>query len=565
MRLAKLAVCFFAGVFAALAQTDRGTITGTVTDATGAVIANAPIEAKNTGTGQIYPATSTATGNFTITQLPPGTYELSANVQGFKKYIRQNLGIEPTQTLRLDIPLEVGASTESVTVNADVTLLKTENGEVATNVTGDRLNNLPLLGIGEATASAAGIRNPWAVSILVPGVQYVVGGAFGGTPNIVVNGAAANSASYRIEGMDAGNNGSLNVFSMEVQPSAEAIQEVAVQTSNFSAEYGTVGGGLFNATMRSGTNAYHGSLYDYNVNEAYNAAQPYTAIRNKARRNDYGGGLGGPIWIPKIYNGRDKTFFYFNFEQYRESQVVSTTTVTVPTASYRIGDFSAVIPASGVGGAPQLLKVGTANYLDPLGRTVAAGTIFDPTTQRSVVCNTTAFPGANCVNGQNVLVRDPFVGNTINPGRFDTVAKNIQNLIPLPTGPGAANLGNNFNSPQKTARTTEIPSLKLDQTLGKGHLSFYWSTTTTADQFPIVGSPAQPEGFPETISTVIANFDYSYTMRLNYDVPLTPALLLHMGAGYQKNHLWDDTPNTHYDAQAAIGLKGATVNRNFPR
>jgi hypothetical protein len=565
MRIARIVVCFFVGALMALAQTDRGTITGTVTDPTGAVIANAPIEAKNTGTGQVYPVTSTATGNFTIVQLPPGTYELSANVQGFKKYVRQNLGIAPTQTLRLDIPLEVGSSAESVTVNADVTLLKTENGEVATNVTGDRLNNLPLLGIGEATASAAGIRNPWAVSILVPGVQYVVGGAFGGTPNIVVNGAAANSASYRIEGMDAGNNGSLNVFSMEVQPSAEAIQEVAVQTSNFAAEYGTVGGGLFNATMRSGTNAYHGSLYDYNVNEAYNAAQPYTGIKNRARRNDYGGSLGGPVRIPKVYNGTDRTFFYWNFEQYRESQVVSTTTVTVPTANYRIGDFSAVIPASGIAGAPQLLKIAGVNYLDPLGRTVAAGAIFDPASQRAVVCNTTLFPGANCINGQTVQVRDQFVGNRVDPVRFDTVAKNIQNLIPLPKGPGASLLGNNFNSPQQSARTTEIPSLKLDQTLGKGHLSFYWSTTTTADQYPIVGSPAQPEGFPPTISTVIANFDYSYTMRLNYDHPLTPSLLLHMGAGYQKNHLWDDTPITDYNAFKEIGLKGATVNRNFPR
>src|SRR6202049_1921947 len=253
--------------------------------------------------------------------------------------------------------------------------MKTESGERSQTGTGDRINNLPLLSIGEQQASAAGVRNPWALATLVPGIQYVVGGFFGGTPNIVANGAAANTASYRIEGMDAGNNGTLNVFSMEVQPSAEAIQEVAVQTSNFAAEYGAVGGGLFNASMRSGTNQYHGSLYDYNVNEAYNASQPYTGLHNKARRNDYGGSLGGPIRIPKLYNGTNKTFFFWNFEQYRAKHGVVASS-SVPTQAYRNGDFSSLITAEG-----KLITTATGNFTDALGRTVPSGTIFDPTTQ----------------------------------------------------------------------------------------------------------------------------------------------------------------------------------------
>ena len=472
-------------------------------------------------------------------------------MQGFKKYVRQNLALSPTQTMRIDVSLEVGSSAEAVTVTAEATLMKTESGEVSQTVTGDRLNNLPLLSIGEQQASAAGVRNPWALATLVPGVQYVVGGVFGGVPNIVANGALANTASYRIEGMDAGNNGTLNVFTMEVQPSAEAIQEVAVQTSSFAAEYGAVGGGLFNATMRSGTNQWHGSLYDYNVNEAYNASQPYTGLHNKARRNDYGGSLGGPVWIPKIYNGANRTFFFWNFEQYRERQTVSTTTVTVPITDYRNGDFSKVISASG----NQFIKLGGANYTDPQGRTIMAGQIFDPQTTRPVTLP----------NGTVQLVRDPFVGNIIDPTRFDSVAKNIQNLIPKPTGPNAGSIGNNFNNAQNSERTTEIPSLKLDQTIGsKGHLSFYWSGTRTADQYPIVGSPAQPEGFPPALSTVIGNFDRSHTERLNYDHTLSPTMLLHIGVGYQKNHLWDDTPVTDFDALKVLGLKGQTVVRQFP-
>src|SRR5689334_12951113 len=380
MRKIKLVAWFLLGLLTALAQTDRGTITGTIADPTGAVVANASIEAKNVATDQVYSATSTQTGNYTLPQLPAGSYELTVNVQGFKKYVRQGLSLAPTQTMRIDVALEVGSSTEAVTVTAEASLLKTESGEVSQTVTGDRINNLPLLSIGEQQASAAGVRNPWALANLVPGVQYVIGGFFGGTPNIVANGAAANTASYRIEGMDAGNNGTLNVFTMQVQPSAEAIQEVAVQTSNFAAEYGAVGGGLFNATMRSGTNRYTGSLYDYNVNEAYNASQPYTGLHNKARRNDYGGSLGGPVRIPKNYNGTNRTFFFWNFEQYRERQTVATTTVTVPYAPYRLGDFSQVIPASG----NQFIKLGASNYTDPLGRTIFAGTIFDPQSTRPI-------------------------------------------------------------------------------------------------------------------------------------------------------------------------------------
>ena len=551
MRLFKLAILVFAMTFVGIAQTDRGSITGTISDATGAVVANAAVQAKNVATGQTYTATSTQTGNYTLPQLPAGSYEVIVEVQGFKKYTRQGLALAPTQVMRIDVPLEVGTSAEAVTVTAEATLMKTESSEVSSTVTGDRINNLPLLSIGEQQASAAGVRNPWALATLVPGIQYVVGGAFGGTPNIVANGAAANTASYRIEGMDAGNNGTLNVFTMEVQPSAEAIQEVAVQTSNFAAEYGAVGGGLFNATMRSGTNRYHGSLYDYNVNEAYNASQPYTGLHNKARRNDYGGSLGGPVRIPKVYNGTNKTFFFWNFEQYRERQTVATTTVTVPIAAYRNGDFSQVIPASG----NQLIKLGASNYTDPLGRTILAGTIFDPQSTAPVTLP----------NGAVQLVRNPFVGNKIDPARFDTVAKNIQSLIPQPTGPNAGNIGNNFNNAQNSERTTEIPSLKLDQTVGnKGHLSFYWSGTRTADQYPIVGSPAQPEGFPPALSTVIGNFDRSFTVRINYDHSISPTMIAHLGLGYQKNHLWDDTPVTDFDALKQLGLRGQTVVRQFP-
>jgi len=557
VRLSRFAVGFLS-VSAAVAQTDRSAITGTISDPTGAVIANASIEAKHLATAQIYPGASTATGNFTIGNLPPGSYQLTVQVPSFKKYVRKGLSIAPLQTIRVDVDLEVGSNTETVSVTAAATLLNTGSGELASNITGDRLNRLPLLGIGPQAASAAGIRNPWAASQLVPGAQFSMApaGFSGGIPQITVNGAPTNTSAFRVEGMDAGNNGTLAPYTFQVQPSAEAIQELTIQTGIFAPEFGTAGGGIFNASMRSGTNQFHGSLYDYNANEAYNAAQPYTGLLNKARRNDYGGSLGGPVRIPKLYNGAGRTFFFWSFEQFRENQSVSTNAVTVPIQDYRNGDFSGL---SGYNNR-QVLRVGSgaaaANYVDPLGRTpILTGTIYDPSSFQTVV-----------LDGRSLTVRNPFPNNAIPLVRQDPVALNIQKLIPPPTGPHASNqIGGNFNGLQNSHRTTEIPSLKVDQSvIGKGHLSFYWSRTVTADQYPIEGSPATPEGFPSPITTAIGNFDNSHTERVNYDHSLTPTLLLHVGAGYQKNYLRDDAPDVHYDALKNLGLKGATEIRNFP-
>jgi hypothetical protein len=148
MRTLYVVVCSFLLASAAFAQSDRGTITGTVTDPAGAVVANAPIQAKNVATGAVYDAASTSTGNYTLPQLPAGTYELSVSVQGFKKYTRQGLTIQVAQIARIDIPLEVGATSESVTVTENATLLNTETGELSHNVSTLSLDSLPVLGVG---------------------------------------------------------------------------------------------------------------------------------------------------------------------------------------------------------------------------------------------------------------------------------------------------------------------------------------------------------------------------------------------------------------------------------
>src|SRR5215469_3554391 len=219
---------FLATVCLAFGQVGNGTITGTVTDPGGAVVPNASVNATNTATSVAYPAVTTNTGTYTITDLPAGTYTVNVTANGFKNYSHTNLRVEVAQTIRQDVPLEVGGTNESVTVSAEASLLKTETGDVAHNITLQQLDNLPILGIGGANAGSSGVRNPFNSTVMIPGVVY------NANFTMIVNGAPANTAAYRVEGLDNTNH-TVNYALQENQPSADAIQEVAIQTSNFAA------------------------------------------------------------------------------------------------------------------------------------------------------------------------------------------------------------------------------------------------------------------------------------------------------------------------------------------
>jgi Carboxypeptidase regulatory-like domain len=528
MRLLMGIVCSVFLMSAVFGQTDRGAITGTISDPTGALVASAPIQVKSTQTGTVYTGASSATGNYTFPQLPPGTYEMTVTVPGFKTFIRENIVVQVTQTVRVNAALEVGEATESVTVSAESSLLKTESGEVSVNVTADRMLNLGMLPIGNGFSSSHGVRNPMAVANLTPGTYF--------NPNssIRVNGAPSNTESVRIEGQDA-TNGVVSFAQAETQPSVDAIQELSVQTSNYAAEYGQAGAGVFNYTMRSGTNQFHGSLYDYNSNEAYNGAEPYTGTRPKLRRNDYGGTIGGPVWIPKIYDGRDKTFFFYGYEAFREKNTLTTQFPTVPTEAYRVGDFSTALTG----------RVVSGTKADPTGLLAMDGQIFDPFTEY------TAADGRR--------VRLPFTGNQLpqTAKYLDPSAQKVLALIPRPNVGGPNQLVNNYNNPFPTDRKTPIPSLKIDHSFtSKAKISGYWSTTETAVQYclPLCGS----QGLPLPIEPTRGTFIESHAERINFDYTLTPTMLLHLGAGYQHNDFKDTSPVTNYDVYGELGIKGAT-------
>src|SRR5262249_8631919 len=253
-----------------------------------------------------------------------GSYQLTVKVPGFKTYVHKDLGVQSAQTIRVDVALEIGTTVEIDYVNGQPPMLSTESAAISTNVTTSRLNTLPILGIGAATASTHVVRHPLASSLLSPGVFF--------NPNteMRVNGSPANTFGIKLDGQDITNGVNTSTSQAQMQPGVEALEEVAVQASNYSAEFGQAGSGLFQFTTRSGTNSLHGSAYDYFVNEALWAHQPYNFVRNRNRRNDFGGTVGGPVYIPKIYNGRDKTFFFFSMEEFRESALINNQIQTVP-------------------------------------------------------------------------------------------------------------------------------------------------------------------------------------------------------------------------------------------
>ncbi len=521
MRTLLVAVAVGLVAFTSFAQSDRGTITGTVADPAGAVVAAAPIEIRNVETGVVSRTESSATGNYTLPQLPAGQYELSVTVSGFKKYVRQSLTVGVAQTFRVDIVLEVGSNTESVTVTEAAPLLKTESGELSHTVETNTLNNLPVLSIG-AAASASGIRNPYAVVQLLPGSNYAT------DTSIRINGNPTNSQAMRIDGQDA-TNGWYSTQS-QTQASVEAIQEFAIQTSNYSAEFGLAGGGVFNLTMKSGTNQLHGSAYEYFVNEFLNAGQPFTddknghLLRPPQRRNDFGFTVGGPVVLPKLLDGRNKAFFFFAFEQYRETTVNNASTTTLPTLAYRQGDFGAA-------------RTNRPVTTDGLGRQVFENIVYDPTTDR--------------VGPDGLRYRDPYPNNVVPLKDMDSVAKNVQNLIPLPTSSG---LVNNYTRTFVNPRHTIIPSIKGDYQLSStSKLSGFWSGNWQDNpNVNILPDPIRG-GLPSLIT--------SNTVRVNFDQTLTPSLLLHVGSGLLGMH--NRQPHNRYDPVALIGLRG-TNNNLFP-
>jgi hypothetical protein len=274
---------------------------------------------------------------FTITNLPPGNYELKVEKPGFRTYRQTAIVLETGQTLRRDIRMDVGAVTETISVTAEVAQLNTENGMIKGDViVHQEIQDMPLNG-----------RDFTELALLVPGVVTKAQGGSGSFAS--VNGARSDNTNFRVDGFDDRN---IRGAAAQLRPNIDALQEFKMEVSGYSAEYGKMAGGILNMTLRSGTNQFHGALFEYFRNSIFDARAYFDTKKLSFHQNQWGGTLAGPLVIPKLYNGRDRTFFMISEESYRLSWFESNLG-TVPTALERAGDFSKTVNAAG---APTTLK-----------------------------------------------------------------------------------------------------------------------------------------------------------------------------------------------------------------
>jgi hypothetical protein len=515
-------ICLLAAL--SFAQSDRGTITGTVLDPGGAVIPGASVTATNAQTGTATRGETTATGAFTLLSLPAGEYELAIEADGFNRSVRQGIRVGVAQTARLDVVLEIGATTETITITADAPLLQTESAEQSTNISGEMFNSLPL-NFGGGGGSSGNIRGWLGFIQLAPGVS-------GNDHRAAVNGAPGGSFKIYLEGQDVTSTNDTVWTSTVAAASVETIGDFTMQTSNYSAEFGQVMGGVFNFTTKSGTNELHGSAYDYFTNEALDAHRPFSQARPVNRKHDYGFTVGGPVYIPKVYDGRNRTFFFFGYERFRNNTTSAGTLSTVPTAAYRQGDFSQALTGR---------QLGT----DELGRPIMENQLYDPN-------STYITPGG-------VQMRDPIANNLLPQSRLDPVSLKVQALIPSPDN---GDLVSNWDPRIPGGRVQSIPSLKIDHAFtDNAKISGYYSVQNTEQ---ITAN----DGLPIPITGRRDQLIFGKTFRVNYDQTLSPTVLMHLGAGYLRFHNPDSSPLEvlEYDAVSGIGFTGAASDPSgFPR
>src|SRR5216683_1587729 len=366
-----LAVAIFVLVTAstALSQSDRGTIAGTVLDSSGAVVQGASVTATGANTGAVYKTTSTDTGAYRIPDMQVGVYNITITATGFKTSEQKGVVVQINTTSSLDITLQPGVVTETLTVLADLPTLQTETSEIGTVVSTKQIIDLPL------AVNASGqshLRSPEAFVFITPGtVGPGSADNSSGTFQAKLAGGQNFGNEVILDGASTARADSGSAFD-QTAPSVEALQEFKITTSTVPAEFGRTTGGVESFTTKSGTNNYHGTLYDILRNEDLNAKEWFQNLKGQPKdvdkKNDYGGSVGGPVWIPKLYQGRDKTFFFFSWEQYRQKQG-STATSSVPTDKERAGDFSFLLnPANPLG----------TNPCD--NTTIIQGQIFNPAT-----------------------------------------------------------------------------------------------------------------------------------------------------------------------------------------
>jgi Carboxypeptidase regulatory-like domain/TonB dependent receptor len=514
-RLLFLGSWLLLSVSSVFGQGERGAITGTVTDQTGAIIPETEVTAIDAATNVKYSTTSTGSGTYRVPSLPPGIYKLVAIKSGFKQAVAENIRVAVGTTVNVDLRLQVGETTETITVQEESPLLQSVP-QLGTDVSPQEFNTWPLFQADQQRQPQDFIFNS------LPGSA---GGSFQGS----INGGQNFGYEILVDGIPLERN-YLNGGSTDLTPSVESVSEFKLQTVNIGANYGGAGTAVVNFSIKSGTNEFHGTAYEFNSNSAFQSngattnflrASDPSIKKGYYNQNNFGAAISGPI-------RKNKTFFFGTWEGTRSRNYGFGSPTTLPTLAWRSGDFSDQL-------GPQL---GT----DALGRPVYQGEIFDPATTRPV-------------NGE--LVRDPFTYqgrlNVIDPARFSNVSKNIVPLIPQPQN---GNTRNNYfliGGYGLTARMDQL-SVKVDHVFNEKHkASGYFNYGRKPIDIPYEGSFVERNN---PTNRLHVETDQPRILRFSEDWTLSPTRLNHFGFGFNRINTGQRCLTFNQGWPEKLGLQG---------
>lgn len=494
-------------------QEFRSTLSGRVLDPAGAAVPNAKVIATGIDTGAKYEALSSTAGEYTLPFLAPGPYSLVVEAAGFKKFTQTGLQISTNQKLSQDVLLQVGSQTESVTVTGDVELLQTATASVGQVISSSQIENMPMNGRTALTLAqlAYGVTPSSDPRFTRPFDNagpsgFSMGGGQGQSNELLLDGAPDMTRNRRVA----------------YNPPVDAVAEVKVEAFQPDAAYGNTAGGTVNVVMKGGTNEFHGSLYEFNQVSALKSTPFFTNAANQikpvTRFNQYGGSIGGPIWIPKLVNGKNKLFFFFTYEGIKQSEP-EPTFATIATAAQRNGDFSA-LSSQGV-------------------------TIFDPST---------------AVLNNGVITRTAFPGNQIPANRISPISKNILGFFPPPNATGTA-LGQNnyFNNAVRSDNFSSYLG-RFDWNVSDKHKLFF--NMRNNDRVENRGNVFQNLLTGNFLSRINwgATFDDVYT--------LSPSLLMNTRLSWNRFNEGNSRSSDGFDL-TTLGLPGylkaASARQVFPR
>ena len=518
-----LSICACALVFA---QGERGTFNGTVIDASGAAVPSAAVKATNIATNVDHTTTTTDAGVYRLPYMPSGTYKLVVSAPGFKGALRDNVILAVAQTLTVDFKLELGQVSEQVTVSSDPPLLETGTAEIGSYVSKKEFDTWPIL-VGDGRRQIQ--------QFIFTSLPGTAGGTFQG----VINGGQSYSHEILIDGIALGRmdlqGGSNNEFS----PSAESVSEFKLQTGTLSAQYTGGQTAVANFATKSGTNAPHGSAYFYLQNDAFRANgwgnNAASIKRQPFKQDNFGGSFGGPVLLPKVYNGKNRSFFFANVERTIVHDYSSTSFSTLPVKDFKQGDFSRLfnsaftaVPASGT-------MAGT----DGAGRSVRYGAIYDPSTIRAA--------GAQ-------PLRDPFPNNIVPKARWSPVSTKILDLAPI-TDPLFDSMLNNI-----PAIGTCCPNFHETMLTLKGDHVLSSSNRLTAtfnrNFRERNNSPGGRWGVPPQSPTGVYQLQKTPGTlgRFAWDSTLRPTVINHFSVGYNRFGNNNESVYVDQDWPSKIGL-----------